>query len=159
MGVKIDIWWVNIGDDIYIWGVNIGNDITILGLKIDIWWVNIGGDIEEDTEGDINLWTDRELESRVFLPEKYINHFLLHFDNGHNGNNDDDDGEEEDNDDKDTDNDDGDDYDDDDDLSGGGDEADCVEARSSSWYQGSRSVTFDDFHVHDGHSALQRSKI
>ena len=32
--------------------------------------------------------------------------------------------------------------DDDDDLSGGGEEADCVEARSSSWYQGSLSVTF-----------------
>ena len=43
-----------------------------------------------------------------------------------------------------TDNDDGGDEDDDEDLSGGGDEADCVEARSSSWYQGSRSVTFDD---------------
>ena len=35
------------------------------------------------------------------------------------------------------------DEDDDEDLSGGGDEADCVDARSSSWYQGSRSVTFD----------------
>ena len=39
---------------------------------------------------------------------------------------------------------DGDDEDDDDDLSGGGDEADCVDARSSSWYQGSRSVTLND---------------
>ena len=38
--------------------------------------------------------------------------------------------------------------DDDDDLSGGGDEADCVDARSSSWYQGSRSVTFDDYDVY-----------
>ena len=26
-------------------------------------------------------------------------------------------------------------------LRGGGEEADCVDARSSSWYQGSRSVT------------------
>ena len=40
---------------------------------------------------------------------------------------------------------DGDNEDDDDDLSGGGDEADCVEVRSSSWYQGSLSVTCSDF--------------
>ena len=54
---------------------------------------------------------------------------LYCIDNACHGNTDDDDGEDE---------------DDDEDLSGGGDEADCVEARSSSWYQGSRSVTFDD---------------
>ena len=46
--------------------------------------------------------------------------------------------------DEDADIDDGDDEDHDDDLSGGGDEADCVDARSSSWYQGSRSVTLND---------------
>ena len=53
--------------------------------------------------------------------------------------------------DEDADDDDGDDEDDDDDLSGGGDEADCVEARSSSWYQGSRSVTFHDYRDHVPH--------
>ena len=46
--------------------------------------------------------------------------------------------------DEDADIDNGDDEDYDDDLSGGGDEADCVDARSSSWYQGSRSVTLND---------------
>ena len=83
--------------------------------------IEVGDDIEEDTEGDINLWTNRELESRVFLPEKCQNHKKLLF----YGNHDYVDNE-----------------DDDDDLSGGGEEADCVEARSSSWYQGSLSVTF-----------------
>ena len=36
-------------------------------------------------------------------------------------------------------------------LRGGGEEADCVDARSSSWYQGSRSVTCErGYHHHSG---------
>ena len=33
-------------------------------------------------------------------------------------------------------------------LRGGGEEADCVDARSSSWYQGSRSVTCEHGYHH-----------
>ena len=96
------------------------------------FWGNIGETLGMTLNMTLRVTSTSEptVNSRVVsFCLQNVEIILYCIDNACHGNNDDDDGEDE---------------DDDEDLSGGGDEADCVEARSSSWYQGSRSVTFDD---------------